>query len=239
VIKLTNLVLSKEHSENIASWEEALSPVLRGKENHVKDLRKYVIEERKKYDIYPSSRQTLRALTSLNFNDVKVVVLGQDPYHTKGMANGLSFSVGDSESNQIPPSLENIYKEIKADTGKDPHVWGEYHVSQGVLLLNTALTVRRGEPGSHAKAWHFLTSAILGSLLENNQPKVFLLWGKLAQISLGSGMDESSLLEKDRDHLFLKSAHPSPFSCKGFFGNKHFSKCNQFLVQRGLKPVTW
>ena len=173
------------------------------------------------------------ALDYCAFDDVKVVILGQDPYHGPGQANGLCFSVRDGI--RMPPSLVNIFKEIKADLGKAIPVSGnlERWAKQGVLLLNATLTVRSGTPGSHQnKGWETFTDAVIQRLSAEKESIVFLLWGAYAQ-KKGEMIDRSK-------HLVLMSAHPSPFSAdRGFFGNKHFSKANDYLRSKGLKEIDW
>ena len=184
--------------------------------------------------IFPSGTNIFNAFNKTPFNKVKVVILGQDPYHGYGQAHGLSFSV--LSGVKIPPSLQNIFKEIKTDIGIDqpPNIgdltnWAE----QGVLLLNAALTVREGEPMSHAKfGWAQFTDAVMSTISENKENVIFLLWGKFAQ-------DKQVLINTD-SHYVLKAAHPSPLSAhNGFFGCKHFSKTNEILVNHGENPINW
>jgi uracil-DNA glycosylase len=167
------------------------------------------------------------------FNKVKVVILGQDPYHNPGQAHGLSFSV--PEGTPVPPSLQNIYKEIADDIGGTPPASGDltHWANQGVLLLNAALTVRQNEPASHAKiGWTAFTDAVITTLSEQREGLIFLLWGKFAQ-------DKQQLIDETK-HVVLKAAHPSPLSAyKGFLGCKHFSKVNEILVARGQSPIQW
>jgi uracil-DNA glycosylase len=167
------------------------------------------------------------------FHNVKIVLLGQDPYHNPGQAQGLSFSVPNGI--QKPPSLINIYKELQSDLGIAPSVNGnlEKWSEQGVLLLNASLTVRKNEPGSHSKmGWIEFTDAVIKKISEEKKGVVFLLWGKFAQ-------DKQALIDETKHHV-LKAAHPSPFSAdKGFFGCKHFSKANEYLMQEGLQPIDW
>lgn len=184
--------------------------------------------------IYPPGSLIFNAFNSTPFNQVKVVILGQDPYHGAGQAHGLSFSV--QEGIKPPPSLVNIYKEIKTDIGVDmPMHYGNLNhwASQGVLLLNASLTVRAGEPFSHAKyGWASFTDAVIKKISDNTEGIVFLLWGKFAQ-------EKQQLIDETRHHV-LKAAHPSPFSAdKGFFGCKHFSKTNEILIAAGHQPIDW
>ena len=183
--------------------------------------------------IYPPGQLIFNAFNKTPFKKVKVVLLGQDPYHGAGQAMGLSFSVPDGIT--PPPSLINIYKELNNDIGmKIPSTgnltkWAE----QGVLLLNAALTVRANEPASHSKiGWMDFTNAVIKKISDEKTGIVFLLWGRFAQ-------DKQFLIDETK-HFVLKAAHPSPFSAdKGFFGCSHFSKTNQLLMQQGLQPVDW
>jgi uracil-DNA glycosylase len=183
--------------------------------------------------IYPPGALMFNAFEKTPFDKVKVVLLGQDPYHNPGQAHGLSFSVPDGVTK--PPSLINIFKELQSDLGIPPPVNGnlEKWAMQGVLLLNASLTVRRNEPGSHSKiGWIEFTDAVIRKISEEKKGVVFLLWGRFAQ-------DKQALIDETKHHV-LKAAHPSPFSAdKGFFGCKHFSKANEFLMQEGLQPIDW
>jgi len=183
--------------------------------------------------IYPPGALMFNAFEKTPFNKVKVVLLGQDPYHNPGQAHGLSFSV--PEGIQKPPSLINIFKELQNDLGIAPSAAGtlEKWAMQGVLLLNVTLTVRKNEPGSHSKiGWIEFTDAVIKKISEEKKGVVFLLWGKFAQ-------DKQPLIDETKHHV-LKAAHPSPFSAdKGFFGCRHFSKTNEFLMQEGLQPIDW
>jgi len=183
--------------------------------------------------IYPSGKLIFNAFWKTPFNKVKVVILGQDPYHNPGQAHGLSFSV--PEGVALPPSLQNIFKEIVDDIGGEAPLSGDltYWAEQGVLLLNAALTVRQNEPASHAKiGWTEFTDAVIATLSDQREGLVFLLWGKFAQ-------DKQSLIDETK-HTVLKAAHPSPFSAyKGFFGCRHFSKVNAILSSKGEAPIQW
>jgi len=183
--------------------------------------------------IYPPGSLMFYAFYKTPFHNVKIVLLGQDPYHNPGQAQGLSFSVPNGI--QKPPSLINIYKELQSDLGIAPAVNGnlEKWSEQGVLLLNASLTVRKNEPGSHSKiGWIEFTDAVIKKISEEKAGVVFLLWGKFAQ-------DKQALIDETKHHV-LKAAHPSPFSAdKGFFGCKHFSKANEYLMQDGLQPIDW
>ena len=183
--------------------------------------------------IYPPGNLMFNAFEKTPFNNLKVVLLGQDPYHNKGQAHGLSFSVPDGISK--PPSLINIFKELQKDLGIPPPLYGnlEKWAEQGVLLLNASLTVRQNEPGSHSKiGWLQFTDSIIKKISDEKKGVVFLLWGKFAQ-------DKQPLIDETKHHV-LKAAHPSPFSAdKGFFGCKHFSKTNELLMKEGLQPIDW
>ncbi len=183
--------------------------------------------------IYPPGPLIFNAFDKTAFDDVKVVILGQDPYHGRGQAMGLSFSVPDGI--HPPPSLVNIFKELQSDVGMAIPKSGNLTkwAQQGVLLLNAALTVRAAEPSSHSKTgWHEFTDKVIHKISEGKEHVVFILWGKYAQ--------EKQVLIDTSKHLVLKAAHPSPYSAdKGFFGCKHFSKTNEFLVKHKLDPVDW
>jgi uracil-DNA glycosylase len=183
--------------------------------------------------IFPPGSQIFNAFDKTPFGKLKVVILGQDPYHNPGQAHGLSFSVPDGIT--PPPSLGNIYKEIAADIGLTLPRQGnlEKWAERGVLLLNAVLTVRANEPASHAKiGWMDFTDAVIKHISQDKENVVFLLWGKFAQ--------EKQVLVDETKHLVLKAAHPSPFSAdKGFFGCKHFSRTNEYLVKHGIDPIDW
>ena len=183
--------------------------------------------------IYPPGSLLFNAFDKTPFDKVKVVLLGQDPYHNPGQAQGLSFSVPKGVTK--PPSLINIFKELQSDLGIAPSPHGDLEkwATQGVLLLNASLSVRKNEPGSHSKiGWIEFTDAVIKKISEEKKGIVFLLWGKFAQ-------DKQVLIDETKHHV-LKAAHPSPFSAdKGFFGCKHFSKTNEFLMQDGLQPIDW
>lgn len=183
--------------------------------------------------IYPHSSNWFRAFELTPLDQVKVVILGQDPYHGPNQAHGLCFSVHPEVP--VPPSLVNIYKELDADLGVEPVNHGnlEYWARQGVLLLNTSLTVERGNAGSHrGKGWETFTDRAIATVNEHAEPSVFLLWGSPAR-------KKKALVDTSR-HLVLESPHPSPLSAhRGFFGNHHFSQANAFLEQRGRAPIDW
>ncbi|MCL2098144.1 MAG: uracil-DNA glycosylase [Bacteroidales bacterium] len=182
--------------------------------------------------LYPPARLIFNAFEKTPFNQVKVVILGQDPYHGPGQAHGLCFSV--QKGVPQPPSLVNIFKEIESDLGIAPPNHGclEQWAEQGVFLLNAALTVRAGEPMSHSKiGWESFTDAVIRTISEQKTGIVFLLWGNFAR-------SKRDLIDSTK-HFILEAAHPSPLSRGAFFGNKHFSKTNELLQQQGLRPINW
>ena len=213
------------------SWFNLL--VKEFEKSYMKDLSIFLNSEVKEgKEIYPKGNEMFLSLNLTPYDEVKVVIIGQDPYHGPGQAHGLSFSV--PEGVKIPPSLHNIFLELKEDLNISIPQNGflSNWAQQGVLLLNSVLSVERGKPGSHSlKGWEKFTDKII-SLLNNKEHIVFMLWGNYAA-QKGREIDASK-------HLVLKSAHPSPLSShKGFFGNKHFSKCNKFLDTKGIEPVDW
>jgi len=196
------------------------------------ELREFVRGEYAAQKVFPPAARIFRAFDECPFDHVKVVILGQDPYHGAGQANGLCFAVESGVA--PPPSLQNIFKEIEADLGhpvsRDPDLsrWAR----QGVLLLNATLTVREGAAGSHQnKGWELFTDAAVRALSEEREGLVFLLWGNYARRK-GANIDR-------RKHLVLESAHPSPLSARSFFGCRHFSKANAYLSARGEAPIDW
>lgn len=215
-----------------ASWKQALQDEFK-KAYFANIADRLKIEKEQQKLIYPPGSQIFNAFNLTPLDKVKVVIIGQDPYHGPKQAHGLSFSV--QKGVAIPPSLMNIYKELSDDIGMpmpkhgDLTSWAE----QGVFLLNASLTVRAGEPMSHAKiGWAEFTNAVIKTISEQKQHVVFLLWGKFAQ--------EKRTLIDERKHLILRSVHPSPLSAYGgFFGCKHFSKANEYLVSKGLNPINW
>jgi uracil-DNA glycosylase len=196
-------------------------------------LAEFVREEYKEKTIYPPGGLIFNAFNLCPFQKVKAVIIGQDPYHGPGQAHGLCFSIRDSVN--FPPSLINIFKEIESDLGFSRPESGnlERWASQGVLLLNATLTVRAHQAGSHQKkGWEQFTDSVIGTINSEMQNIVFFLWGAYAQ-KKGESIDRSK-------HLVLKSVHPSPLSAsRGFFGNKHFSRCNNYLLEHGIEPVDW
>ena len=212
-------------------WDALLADEIQ-KDYYLK-LRQFLISEYTTRRIYPPMEDIFHALRHTSYSDVRAVILGQDPYHGPGQAHGMCFSV--KRGTPPPPSLQNIFKEIKSDLGIDPPQHGELTswADNGVLLLNTVLTVREGQPNSHkGMGWEQFTDRIIQLLNERQQPMVFLLWG-------GNARSKARLITNPA-HLVLQCAHPSPLSAyNGFFGCRHFSKTNAFLVSRGMKPIDW
>lgn len=212
-------------------WDEILKD--EWKKDYYLQLRKNLISEYKNHTIYPSMYDIFNALKKVPYKDVKVVILGQDPYHGQGQAHGFSFSV--QKGIKTPPSLLNIYKELHDDLGLYIPNNGNLikWANQGVLLLNSTLTVRANQANSHKDiGWTILTDNIIKLLNEREKPIVFLLWGKFAQ-------SKESLITNKR-HLIIKSAHPSPFAAhRGFLGSKPFSKTNNFLIKNNISPIDW
>lgn len=197
------------------------------------NLRKFLVNEYKTQTVYPNMNDIFNALKYTDYQGVKVVILGQDPYHQPNQAHGLCFSV--KKGVDPPPSLQNIYKEIHTEYGFPAPNHGEltYWAKQGVLLLNTVLTVRQSQPNSHkGMGWEIFTDDIISLLNQRPEPMVFLLWGANARAK--------AKLITNPSHLVLTSAHPSPLSAyNGFFGNGHFKRANEFLKQNGMKEIDW
>ena len=213
------------------SWDDLLKDEF-DKDYYLK-LRQFLIGEYKNHTVYPDMHDIFNALVNTPYEDVKVVILGQDPYHEPGQAHGMCFSV--KPGVKTPPSLVNIYKELKDDLGIEPHSdgylmkWAE----QGVLLMNTCLTVREHQANSHRnKGWEILTDKIIELLNQREKPMVFILWGANAKSKIP--------LITGKQHLILTGAHPSPLSAyNGFFGGRYFSRANEFLGSTGQEPVDW
>ena len=215
-----------------SSWLEVLKDEFN--KNYYKELMQFVIDEYDKGVVYPLKENIYKALELTDLNDVKVVILGQDPYHNINQAHGLSFSVLPSQP-VLPPSLKNIFKEIHDDIGCyiPNNGYLEKWAKEGVLLLNTVLTVREHEANSHKdKGWEIFTYSIIEILNKQDRPIVYMLWG-------GPAQKKAKMLNNPKQ-LILKAPHPSPLSSyRGFFGCKHFSKANEFLCQKGLEPIDW
>lgn len=212
------------------SWKELLDFEM--ERNYFRDLTAFVEEEQKKGTIYPPSKEIFAAFNLSSFEDVRVVILGQDPYHGPGQANGFCFSVGDGV--KIPPSLNNIFKELTADMDCALPLTGnlEHWARQGVFLLNATLTVRKDSPGSHQnKGWEEFTDHVIKLISEEKEHVVFMLWGNYAKAK--------SVLIDTNKHLILEAAHPSPLARGAFFGCRHFSKANAYLKEKGKKEVEW
>lgn len=212
------------------SWKKELAPQF--EQDYWKNLTAFVKEEYKTNKVYPPGPNIFRAFDLCPFDQVKVVIVGQDPYHGFKQANGLSFSVNDGIA--LPPSLKNIYQEIKNDLGITPSPSGDLTrwAKQGVLMLNSVLTVRAGNPASHAKkGWEEFTDSVIHALNADRKHVVYMLWGKYAQ--------NKGLVIKREDNLVLTSGHPSPYSVTMFYNNHHFSQCNEYLKKHGLTPINW
>ena len=214
-----------------ASWKNLLADEFQ--KPYFQQLIDFVKREYKSHTIYPSGSNIFKAFDCCEFSNVKVVIIGQDPYHGEGQANGLCFSVHDGI--RMPPSLINIFKEIRSDLDKPMPASGDLQrwAQQGVLLLNATLTVKASSPGSHQnRGWENFTDAVIKKVSDEKEGIVFLLWGAYAQ-------KKGEIIDRNK-HLVLMSAHPSPFSAdRGFFGCKHFSKTNQYLKSKGKDEIDW
>ena len=212
-------------------WDELLRE--EWQKDYYLSLREFLKVEYQTQRIYPPMNDIYNALRYTSYRDCRVVILGQDPYHGYGQAHGLCFSV--KEGVKFPPSLANIFKELNTEYGMSAPTSGELTgwARQGVLLLNTTLTVREGMPQSHkGRGWEILTDRIIALLNEKETPIVFLLWG-------GNARAKKALITRSH-HLILECAHPSPLSAyNGFFGCNHFKRANEFLIQNGLSPIDW
>ena len=213
------------------SWKKHLAPEFEA--DYFSRLTNFVRDEYERYTVYPPGKLIFNAFNSCAFDKVKVVIIGQDPYHEPGQAHGLCFSVNDGVP--FPPSLQNIFKEIASDLGTPAPTSGNLTrwTEQGVLLMNATLTVRAHQAGSHQnKGWETFTDAAIRHLAEEREHLVFILWGSYAQ-------KKGAMIDRNK-HLVLSSAHPSPLSAyRGFFGNGHFSKTNKYLLEHGIEPINW
>jgi len=213
------------------SWKIVLSDEFQA--TYFSELKDFLIAEKMKYKIYPPGSDIFSAFNYAPFDSVKVVILGQDPYHGDGQANGLCFSVNDGI--RKPPSLQNIFKELQTDLGLPISENGnlEKWARQGVLLLNATLTVRAAQAGSHQnKGWEIFTDSIIRKLSNEKENLVFILWGNYARA-------KKSMINTEK-HFIVESPHPSPFSAhSGFFGSRPFSKTNNYLVEIGKSPIDW
>ena len=215
----------------MTTWNEILAEEMQ--KDYYQELQAFVQKRRAEVRVFPEEKNVFTALELTPFESVKVVILGQDPYHGFGQAHGLSFSV--KKGTPLPPSLKNIYKELQEDIGGELPSEGElsHWAKQGVLLLNTVLTVEEGNANSHkGRGWERLTNRLIESLNELKHPVIFILWGKPAQ-------DKEKMITNP-NHVLLKAPHPSPLSAyRGFFGSKPFSKVNDILIQQGQTPIRW
>lgn len=215
----------------MTTWNEILAEEM--EKDYYQELQAFVQKRRAEVRVFPEEKNVFNALELTPFESVKVVILGQDPYHGFGQAHGLSFSV--QKGIPLPPSLKNIYRELQEDIGGELPTEGDlsHWAKQGVLLLNTVLTVEEGNANSHkGKGWETLTNRLIESLNELNHPVIFILWGKPAQ-------DKEKLITNP-NHVILKAPHPSPLSAyRGFFGSKPFSRVNDILIQQGQSPIRW
>jgi len=214
------------------SWKAPLAAEF--SDPYMAELKRFLLEQKQEgRRIFPKGAEYFRALDLTPLDEVRVVILGQDPYHGEGQAHGLCFSV--QPGVRIPPSLVNIYKEMQDDLGIPParHGFLEHWAKQGVLLLNSVLTVEMGRAASHqGRGWERFTDAVIRAVNEQEKPVVFILWGSYAQ-------KKAAFVDRSR-HLVLRSPHPSPLSAhNGFFGSRPFSKANAFLVEHGRKPIDW
>ena len=212
-------------------WDEILKDEF--EKEYYLNLREFLKREYFTYHIYPNMYDIFNALKYTSYSDVKAVIIGQDPYHGQGQAHGLCFSV--QKGVAVPPSLQNIYKEIYSDLGIPPANHGSLKkwADSGVLMMNAVLTVREGQANSHkGKGWEIFTDRVIELLNEREKPIVFLLWG-------GNAKQKMRLITNP-NHLILQAAHPSPLSAfNGFFGCRHFSKANEFLANHGIEPIDW
>ena len=215
----------------MTTWNEILAEEMQ--KDYYQQLQALVQKRRAEVRVFPEEKNVFNALELTPFESVRVVILGQDPYHGFGQAHGLSFSV--QKGTPLPPSLKNIYKELQEDIGGELPKEGDlsHWAKQGVLLLNTVLTVEEGNANSHkGMGWETLTNRFIESLNELKHPVIFILWGKPAQ-------DKEKLITNP-NHVLLKAPHPSPLSAyRGFFGSKPFSKVNDILIQQGQTPICW
>jgi len=214
------------------SWKKILAGEF--EKDYFSQLAQFVKSEYTTSTVYPPAKFIFKAFELTPFDKVKVVILGQDPYHGAGQANGLCFAVNNGV--RLPPSVQNIYKEVESDMGhktKFPNGDLEEWAKQGVLLLNATLTVKGSSPGSHQKVgWEDFTDAVIRALSEKKEHLVFILWGAYAQ--------KKGVVIDTAKHLIIKSPHPSPFSAySGFFGSKPFSKCNDYLQCQNIQPIDW
>lgn len=212
-------------------WQELLKDEFQ--KDYYKNLRELLINEYKNYQIYPKASDIFNAFNYTSYKDLKVLILGQDPYHNPNQAHGLAFSV--NKGIKVPPSLVNIYNELHDDLGIGPFKDGylKSWTQEGIMLLNTTLTVRKNAPMSHSKiGWEIFTDRVIEIIDEKKEPVVFILWGAHAR--------SKKKLIKNKNHLVIEGPHPSPLSAhRGFFGSKPFSRANKFLMERGIDLPSW
>lgn len=230
-LNLHKLIIMEINPQIESSWLEVLIEEFR--QPYFIEIKKFLTEDKKKYRVFPPGQLIFNAFNLTPFDKVKVVIIGQDPYHGYGQAHGLCFSVPKGVAK--PPSLQNIFKELKEDLNINPPDHGDLSgwAKQGVFLLNAILTVRENTPESHRNiGWENFTNAAIKNLSDKKEHLVFMLWGAYAQ--------EKEKLIDNKKHLILKAAHPSPFSAnRGFFGCHHFSKANQYLIANNIDPIKW
>ncbi len=222
--------MAKSEVEIHESWKKVLNEQFNAP--YFTELKAFLVNEKKKHLVYPPGNQIFSAFNHCPFDKLKVVIIGQDPYHGAGQANGLCFSV--SPGIRKPPSLVNVFKELQTDLNipipQDGNL--EPWADQGILLLNATLTVKAGMPGTHQKkGWEVFTDAVIKAISDNKKGIIFLLWGNFAQT-------KAELIDKDK-HFILTAAHPSPLARGAFFGCKHFSKTNKLLEHQGILPINW
>ena len=230
-LNLHKLIIMEINPNIESSWLEVLKDEFR--QPYFIEIKKFLLEDKKKYRVFPPGQLIFNAFNLTPFDKVKIVIIGQDPYHGYGQAHGLCFSVPKGVAK--PPSLQNIFKELKEDLNINPPEHGDLTgwAKQGVFLLNAILTVRENTPESHRNiGWEKFTNAAIENLSDKKEHLVFMLWGSYAQ--------EKEKLIDNTKHLILKAAHPSPFSAnRGFFGCHHFSKANQYLIANNIDPIKW
>lgn len=230
-LNLHKLIIMEINPHIESSWLEELKDEFQ--QPYFIEIKKFLLEDKKKYRVFPPGQLIFNAFNLTPFDKVKIVIIGQDPYHGYGQAHGLCFSVPKGIAK--PPSLQNIFKELKEDLNIDPPDHGDLTgwAKQGVFLLNAILTVRENTPESHRNiGWENFTNAAIKNLSDKKEHLVFMLWGAYAQ-------EKEKLIDKTK-HLILKAAHPSPFSAnRGFLGCHHFSKANQYLIANGIDPIKW
>ena len=230
-LNLHKLIIMEINPNIESSWLEVLKDEFQ--QPYFIEIKKFLLEDKKKYRVFPPGQLIFNAFNLTPFDKVKIVIIGQDPYHGYGQAHGLCFSVPKGIAK--PPSLQNIFKELKEDLNINPPDHGDLTgwARQGVFLLNAILTVRENTPESHRNiGWENFTNAAIKNLSDKKEHLVFMLWGAYAQ-------EKEKLIENTK-HLILKAAHPSPFSAnRGFFGCHHFSKANQYLIANSIDPIKW